>query len=85
VKPQLTFPRADYTERRKIERKKENVLNQNSYETAARSVSTEKKRLRKTLFSFLFLFGGRPSPRINYTERRKTERKQRKMSQIKIH
>ena len=60
-----------YSDRRKTKRNKKNVRNQNSLWYASRRTSTERRKTKKNLF--LCFYADWPSPRINYTERRKTK------------
>jgi methyl coenzyme M reductase subunit D len=65
-------PRVDYTDRRKIKRKKENVPIQNSIGSALRSASTKQNKIKKNLFVLLC---ANSLPKGRLTERRKTTRK----------
>ncbi len=63
----LTFPKGRLHREKKTKRKKENVLNQNLLGSASRRAATE----RRNLFCF---YADWPSPRVDYTERRKTKK-----------
>jgi hypothetical protein len=50
---QIDLPSGEITQRKKTKRKKENVLNQNSFGSASRRASKERRKTKKTFFLFL--------------------------------